>query len=216
MALPILERIPRTPTNGNPPILILLHGRAAEAKTIFSMEGLIDGRFHVIAINAGFQSPEGGFEWFEGGEGKRSEEVDNSERFDASETALTAQIQEVLASKQMDTQNLYLLGFSQGAAMSFILGLRGILKPKGVVAMSGFLPTPIRTWSSLFTKSRYLITHGTSDEVLSPSFSQSAKAFLDYKGITAEYYEYRGRHRMTLECVQHVDQWLKRQLDESR
>lgn len=203
-----VERAPRVPSK-DPTTLFLLHGRAAEAKTIFAMEGMLNPELHIIALKAPFPSEKGAFEWFEAVDSSTKDTVEDFERFTTSEELLTAQIPQMMAERNLNPEKFFLLGFSQGAAMSFVLGLRGNLKPKGVVAMSGFLPSPIRNWPTVNTSAEYLITHGTNDEVLGPEYSKRAQEFLQSKGIKAEYFEYRGRHRMTLQCVQHADAWLR-------
>lgn len=203
-----LERAPREPSEA-PPFMILLHGRANYAKTIFTIEGLLDPKYHVIAIQAPFVSDAGGFEWFKPNEAGRSDEISEASRFQESEERLTGQIDRMRHERGLDNSDLYLLGFSQGAAMCILLGLRGKLGAKRVVPMSGFLPQPVKAWPSVDTTARYLITHGTQDEVLPPEVSIRAKDFLVSRGIDAQYYEYRGRHKMSLSCIHHVNAWLK-------
>jgi predicted esterase len=75
--------------------------------------------------------------------------------------------------------------------------------------MSGFFPRPIEKWTSLNTSSSFLITHGSEDKVLSTSESIFAHNFLTTKGISSEYYEYKGRHKMTLPVLEYVNNWIK-------
>ena len=208
--LPFLERLPRDTSLGKPPLLVLLHGRAAEAKTIFSIEGLLDPRLHVLSIRAPYESELGGFEWFHPGTDETREEIKDAKRFDESEGILTKIIQSHITRLGMESNDLFLWGFSQGAAMSLILGLRGKLKPKGVVPMSGFLPTPVKRWKEWSTESKYLIAHGTNDEVLSADSSLAAKSFLESKGIEVEYHEFKGRHKMTLDSIAYINNWIKK------
>jgi phospholipase/carboxylesterase len=205
--LPFLERVPREPIAGPAPLLVLIHGRAAEAKTIFSIEGLLDKRLHVVAIQAPYQSQLGGYEWF-WDPGVESVEIQDADRFEEPEKLLTENIRQHIERTKADAGNLFLWGFSQGAAMSLIVGLRGVLQPKGVVPMSGFLPTPVTRWEAWDKHSRYLLAHGTNDEVLPPETSKRAQEFLVSKGISAEYYEFKGRHKMTMECIAYVNNWL--------
>jgi phospholipase/carboxylesterase len=206
-SLPFLERTPREPHSGPAPLLILLHGRGAEAKTIFSIEGLLDPRLHIIAIRGTYESAIGGYEWFWDPE-VRNVEIQDADRFTESENLLTENIQHHITRTQTDPQNLFLWGFSQGAAMSLILGLRGHVKPKGVVPMAGFLPTPVTKWETWETHSKYLLAHGTNDEVLPTDTSKRAKDFLTSKGIAAEYYEFKGRHKMTMDAIGYVNKWI--------
>lgn len=209
VALTYLERLPKEQSSGGKaPIIVLLHGRAAEAKTIFSIEGLLDPRFHIVAFQAPFASEKGAFEWFRPEEEVPTRELWEGNRFSAAEQILTEQVLGYLAKANVDASKLFLWGFSQGAAMSLILGLRGTLKPKGVVPMSGFLPSPVKKWEALDRHAKYLLVHGTNDEVLPPASSLSALRFLLEHGIRAEYHEYRGRHKMTLDSIAYINHWL--------
>jgi phospholipase/carboxylesterase len=106
---------------------------------------------------------------------------------------------------------VFLWGFSQGAAMSLVLGLRGQVAPAGAVPMSGFLPSQVKAWDTFDTRSKYLLVHGTSDEVLPPASSLSALKFLMQHGIRAEYHEYRGRHKMSLDSIAYINNWLRKE-----
>lgn len=212
LTLTHLEREPKTPGEGASPLIVLLHGRAAYAKTIFTIEGLLPANYHVLALQAPFSSDKGGFEWFKPNEAGRSDEITEVSRFTESEDLLTAEITGYRSDKGLSNSPLCLLGFSQGAAMCFLLSLRGRLGVKAAVPMSGFLPQPVGSWESVDTSTKFLITHGTQDEVLPPATSISARDFLLSKQIEAEYHEYRGRHKMSLSCLHYVNAWLGKQL----
>lgn len=208
-SLEYLEQLPRVaPVGAAPPLVILLHGRGAWAKTIFSIEGLLDPRFHVIAIQAPYPSAIGGFEWFHPLEDAGGNEIADATRFDESESLLTREIQSHIERTGSSPAPLFLWGFSQGAAMALIVGLRGKLQITGMVPMSGFLPSPIRRWKQWNKNTSVLLAHGTNDEVLSTESSKKTQAFLESKGIPVEYYEYKGRHKMTLDSIAYINNWI--------
>jgi phospholipase/carboxylesterase len=209
MTLPFLERPPKVEVDGPAPLIFLLHGRANPPEVIYSIEGLIDQRLHVIAIRGTYDCALGGYEWFRPTEGARSDSIADDDRFYESEQLLTDQISQMIAGRPVDPEKVFVLGFSQGAAMSFFLGLRAKLKIRGVVPMSGFLPKPIESWPTVSTDSQFLVTHGTQDEVLPPEISKKAHDFLVSRGVQSEYFEYRGRHKMSLQCLKHVNGWMK-------
>ena len=210
-SLPFLERSPKQPSGEKPaPLVILLHGRGAEAKTIFSIQGLLDPRFHVIAITAPYPSSIGGYEWFHPNANAGNEEIDDAERFNDSEKILSNDIKLHIERLNAKESPLFIWGFSQGAAMSLILGLRGTLNVTGIVPMSGFLPSPIRRWKRWNTNVRVILSHGSNDEVLSPKTSKHTQAFLESIGIAAEYYEYKGPHKMSLNAIAHINNWMLR------
>ena len=207
--LPYLERVPRAASATRHPLVILLHGRGAEAKTIFSIQGLLDPRFHVIAITAPYHSAIGGYEWFEPHSDAGEKEIEDAERFGDAEAQLTADIERHLERLNAKSWPLFLWGFSQGAAMALILGLRGSIKVTGIVPMSGFLPSPVvNRWKQWNTSIHALLAHGSNDEVLPASASRQTQAFLESKGVPTEYFEYKGPHKMSLTAIAHINGWI--------
>jgi phospholipase/carboxylesterase len=206
--LPFLEREPRDPKTGAPPLLVLLHGRDAFAETIFSVEHLLPASFHVISIRATYKSPREGFEWFKPYDYDHPIESFSEEHYSESVALTTEMIRKLTNEKPIDKYNIFLLGFSQGAAMCHFLSLGEELPIKGVVPMSGFFPRPIEKWTTINTKPQFLISHGTEDKVLGKEESIYAFNFLHSKGISAEYYEYKGRHKMTLPLLSYISKWL--------
>jgi phospholipase/carboxylesterase len=201
--LPYLERAPRGPLAEKPPLIVLLHGRGAEAKTIFSIQGLLDPRFHVIAITAPYSSSIGGFEWFHPNPRAGDEEIDDAEKI------LTNDIKLHIDRLNAEKSPLFIWGFSQGAAMSLIMGLRGAIDVKGIVPMSGFLPSPIRKWNRWNSDIHVILSHGSNDEILLPETSRHTQAFLESIGVPSEYYEYKGPHKMSLNAIAHINSWIE-------
>lgn len=187
-----------------------MHGRDAFAETIFSVEHLLPKSFHIVSVRATYQSPREGFEWFKPYDYDHPLESFAEEHFRESVDLATETIRQVMSEKGVASDQLHLLGFSQGAAMCFFLGLEGKLQPKRVVPMSGFFPRPIEAWPTVDASASYLITHGTEDKVVSASESKYGVEFLKKHQIVAEYYEYKGRHKMTLPLLKYVKSWLER------
>ena len=213
-SLPYLERQPKIAISA-PPVVFLLHGRGAEAKTIFSIQGMLDPRFHVIAMTAPYDSAVGGYEWFQPtSETQGNTEIEDAERFGDSEAMLTEDIERHIERINAKRSHIFLWGFSQGAAMSLIVGLRGTIKPTGIVPMSGFLPSPIvDRWKQWNTTLHVLLAHGTNDEVLPIASSRMTEAFLESKGIPVEFVEYKGPHKMSLTAIAKINEWIVERSD---
>lgn len=207
-ALIYLERTPRSGDLATAPVLVLLHGRAARAETIFSVEGLLDPAFHIIAIQGPYASPLGEFEWFLPYDYGHPLQSFSEAHFAEAEARLTSQISSMVHERGITNDRLVIGGFSQGAAMSHILALRGILQPSGILAMSGFFPRPLLEFPIPKTMPSYFISHGTHDSVLPISESKFAYDFCTSHGLTAEFYEYNGRHKMTIPLLEKVSSWV--------
>ena len=187
-----------------------MHGRDAYAETIFSVEHMLPKSFHIVSIRATYRSPREGYEWFKPYDYEHPLESFAEEHFRESVDLATETIRSVISEKGVASDQLHLLGFSQGAAMCFFLGLEGKLQPKRVVPMSGFFPRPIEAWTTVSTSASYPVTHGTEDKVVSTSESKYSVEFLRRHQISAEYYAYHGRHKMTLPLLNHVREWLEK------
>ena len=82
-------------------------------------------------------------------------------------------------------------GFSQGAVMSWALGLgRGRPRPAGIIALSGFVPTVDGFELDLSPPlPPVAIGHGTYDPVISVEFGRQAKELLEGAGAEVLYRE---------------------------
>jgi phospholipase/carboxylesterase len=79
-----------------------------------------------------------------------------------------------------DASRIVVGGFSQGAVMSYAIGLgRDRPKPAGIVALSGFVPT-VEGWEpELEGRAPVAIGHGTLDPVIPVAFARAARSLLD-------------------------------------
>src|SRR5215204_6567032 len=83
-------------------------------------------------------------------------------------------------------------GFSQGAVMSYALGLgEGRPVPAGILAMSGFIPA-VDDWRPALEERRGLpvaITHGSHDPVIDVEFGRDGRDRLTAAGLDVTYRE---------------------------
>jgi phospholipase/carboxylesterase len=82
-------------------------------------------------------------------------------------------------------------GFSQGAVMSYALGLgSGRPRPRALLALSGFIPT-VEGWEADLAEPfpPIAIAHGTYDPVIPVDFGRQARATLEAAGADVWYRE---------------------------
>ncbi len=102
-------------------------------------------------------------------------------------------------------------GFSQGAVMSYALGLgSGRPTPAGIIALSGFIPTV--AGFSLDLESRrglpVAIGHGTHDPVIGIEFGREARDRLTAAGLDVLYRETPMSHTIDPEFLPELVAWL--------
>ena len=97
----------------------------------------------------------------------------------------------LVADADVSYERTVLGGFSQGAVMTYALGLGAARqRPAGLIALSGFVPTvpgfDVELASPL---PRVVIGHGALDPVISVEWSRRAHALLAEAGADVSYYE---------------------------
>ena len=102
-------------------------------------------------------------------------------------------------------------GFSQGAVMSFAVGLgRGRPRPAAIVAFSGFIPE-VEGWE-LDTDAPFppiAIAHGTYDPIIPVEFAHRARARLEAAGAEVLYRESPMQHSIDPQVVAELQPWLR-------
>ena len=181
MTLEALER----PAEGEPEgTLVLLHGRGADEHDLYMLLDALDPERRLRGITPGgpLALPPGGRHWYRLG-GIPTPEADT---FWPSFTELG----ELLDRLQTP---VVLGGFSQGAVMSYALGLgRGPAnRPAALLPLSGFMPSVEGLELDLSNLDGFpvAIAHGTYDPVIPVGYSQAARDTLAAAGAAVSYHE---------------------------
>ena len=196
MSLRALER----PAAGEPEgALVLFHGRGADEHDLVPLLDALDPERRLLGLTprGPLVLPPGGSHWY----------VVPRVGFPDPET-FTASY--ALASEWLDglpfpSKQIVLGGFSQGAVMSYALGLgRGRPRPRAIVAFSGFVPTVDGWEPELEGHAPVAVGHGTLDDVIPVEFAREAKRLLDPE----LYREYPLPHTIDPGFVAEVAGWL--------
>ncbi|KAJ3373454.1 hypothetical protein HDU91_000069 [Kappamyces sp. JEL0680] len=86
-------------------------------------------------------------------------------------------------------------GFSQGAAMSYLVGLSSSIKLGGIMALSGYLPlsSTFDEWAKTANRETPLfVAHGSADPVVQYQYGKSSVEILKEKGYKVQFETYRG------------------------
>jgi phospholipase/carboxylesterase len=106
-------------------------------------------------------------------------------------------------------------GFSQGAVMSYALGLgRGRPRPAAIIALSGFLPE-VEGFELDLKKPLppVAIGHGTHDPVISVEFGRQARQVLELAGAETVYAESPMQHSIDPNFVVGLRPWLRQAVE---
>ena len=128
------------------------------------------------------------------------------------------QIEEIIASEKargIPANRIVVAGFSQGCAMSLMVGLRHAETLAGIVGMSGYLPLAATTadeHTAASLKTPIFLAHGTRDGVVALPRATASRDALLAMGYEVEWHEYAMEHSVCPQEVLDLEAFLKRVL----
>ena len=214
LSLEYLVRQPKT-NNINPPLLILLHGYGSNEQDLFSFAEELPDELLIISARAPLSMGFGSYAWytinFDSTNGKFS---DIPEAIKARETIATF-IDEVKTHFDVDPNNVFLLGFSQGTILSYAVALNYPDKVQHVVALSGYINPELLPESlekEHYKNLDFYISHGTVDQVLPVDWGRKAPHILKELDIINSYQEYPVGHGVAPQNFYDLNDWIKKRL----
>ena len=212
-----LHHIAREPriASANPPLLVLLHGVRSNEMDLLGLADQLDQRFFVISARAPLTFGPGAYGWYHVEFTPQGPLIDK-EQAETSRLTLIKFLTELVEAYPIDPKRVYLLGFSQGCAMTLAALLTAPDKIAGAVGMSGRLPPGIETRVSPDLGAMpVLIVHGTADTVLPLPFGHEIRDFLSTTPVEMTYRDFPMGHHVTPQSLQVVSEFLTGQLDRS-
>jgi phospholipase/carboxylesterase len=198
------------PAAGEPEgALVLFHGRGADEHDLFPLLDLLDPEPRLLGLTprGPLALPPGGAHWY----AVREIGYPDPGTF----LATYDRVATWLDSLELDPARAVLGGFSQGAVMSYALGLgEGRPRPAAIVALSGFIPT-VEGFSLDLAPPLppVAIGHGTFDPVISVEWGRRARATLEDAGAEVLYREYPLPHTIDPRFLAQLAPWLAHRLE---
>jgi len=170
-------------------LLVLFHGRGADERDLFPLLDVLDPDRRLLGVTprGPLHLPPGGAHWYAVKEIGFPDPATFAETFAIASAWLDA----IAAEAGISAERTVLGGFSQGAVMTYALGLgAGRPRPAGLIALSGFMPTvPGFALGLEPPLPRVAIGHGVLDPVISVDWSRDARARLTDAGADVTYHE---------------------------
>jgi phospholipase/carboxylesterase len=208
----VLHYLVREPVvkSAHSPVLILLHGVGSNEQDLFSLADRLPDDFLVISARAPIRLGDDSFAWYQV-DFSTGKPVFNFEQEEKSRALLIKFIDQIKA-KYAVSGKICLGGFSQGAIMSYSVGLTRPDLVHGIAVMSGRLLEEIKPFVAENDKLRELkifVSHGTNDPVLNIRYARSGVAYLKSLNIHPTYREYPEAHTISDDMLIDLVKWLK-------
>ena len=212
MSLQYIVREPKNKTQ-NPPLLILLHGYGSNKEDLFSFAEELPDELLIISAQAPYEMGYGGYAWyainFDDVKGKFSDLKQAKTSLDI----VAIFIDEIKQKYKTDPDKTFLLGFSQGAILSYSLSFFYPNKVQSVIALSGYINTELLPKEiSKEIQTSYYCSHGSVDQVLPIEWARKSKPFLDNLGLQNVYSEYPIGHGVAPQNFYSFKTWIEARL----
>ena len=199
------------PAAGDPAgALVLLHGRGTSEHDLFPLLDALDPGARLVGVTprAPFTMPPGGAHWY--GPVLRVG-YPNPETFQQSRELLGEWLDGLPGELGFPEGRLVLGGFSQGAVMSYAMGLGpGRPAPAGLIALSGFMPRVDGFELNLDRREGLPVAlgHGNRDPVIGVEWGHEARDRLQAAGADVLWRESHMAHSVDPSFVDELRDWL--------
>ena len=191
-------------------IIFLLHGYGSNEEDLFSLKEFIPSNYIIISLRApiiiGFNS----YAWY-------TINFENSiDRWIVKDEAINSKnviINDILLHMEdlgFKNKKISLLGFSQGAILSWSLGIEYPHVIKNILPLSGFYHSEITNSNSNSKfKLNCFSSHGIHDPVIPISLARNGIKLLK-KNINIEFKEYQSGHEINNKNLRDIIEWLNK------
>jgi phospholipase/carboxylesterase len=200
----------RAPAGEPEGALVLMHGRGTDEHDLFPLLDALDPQRRLLGVTprGPLSLPPGGAHWYavrEIGYPDPATFLDTYER-------AVAWLDSVAEETDIPPERTVLGGFSQGAVMTYALGLgKGRPRPAALIALSGFVPAVDGFSLDLERQPRppIAVGHGVLDRVISVEWGRRARSLLAGAGFDVLYRESPLPHAVDPGFVAELATWLQ-------
>lgn len=210
LSLEFLIREPKIKLDKNP-LLLLLHGYGSNETDLFSFATELPDEYYIISARAPYDMQYGSYAWYAINFDAEENKFSDLDQARESRDLIAGFIDELITNYPIDTKNVSLLGFSQGAILSYGIALSHPEKIKNVIALSGYANEEIMEANyekNDFSNLRIFHSHGTLDQVIPVEWARKTSPFLKNLNINATYKEYPVGHGVAPQNFYDFKNWL--------
>ncbi len=191
-------RVQEPEGEGPHPVMLLLHGWTGDENSMWIFSENLPANHLLIAPRAPHPLPQGGYSWF----GTMSGDRPTVDDFIPAAAALIELLDSWSVSSGLDLSSVDLVGFSQGAAMSYIVSFLYPDRVKRVAGLSGFLPDGAGSYAGQrpLKAKPVFVTHGTRDKIIPVARARQSVQILEQAGANVTYCEHDVGHKLNADC----------------
>lgn len=205
----LVHRVREGSGDGPHPTIVMIQGRSGNEEVMWIFERAVPEGWLLVAPRAIKEDPNGGYSW----RIREKGQWPTLPQFDEAVAAIVDFIHALPELYNADLQNLYLMGFSQGAAAAYAVAMHHPQMIQGVAGLVGFLPMEcddLATAEPLAGMPIFMVV-GKNDERIPYERSIACAHTLHLAGAELDYHEYDMRHRLNSEAMRDLKAWWQTQ-----
>jgi phospholipase/carboxylesterase len=188
-------------------ILLMLHGWTGDENSMWVFARNFPMDYFIIAPRAPHSAHDTGYSWRAPAPRGNWPTVDLMR---PSAEALIDLLDTFSRANGLDASTVDVIGFSQGAAMTFVLGMLYPQRVGKMGVLAGFAPEgaePILASGRLNGK-HIFVAHGTLDETVPVVQARRTIQLLENAGATVTYCESEVGHKLSADCLKALEEYL--------
>jgi|TARA_B110000037_G_scaffold219470_1_gene284717 phospholipase/carboxylesterase len=210
LSLEYIIRQPNAPIK-NPPLLILLHGYGSNEQDLFSFASELPDDLLIISARAPLTLGPDSYSWYTINFDMNNGKFSDTDEAIISRDKIAHFIDEITSTYDVNKDNVFLLGFSQGTILSYSVALNYPEKVKHVIALSGYINQDLLKPNyriNNFNQLDFFISHGSVDQVIPVEWAQNAAPFLNDLNLKNSYKEYMVGHGVAPQNFHDFKKWI--------
>lgn len=200
-------------TSSSHRLIVLLHGYGSNEDDLFSFASELPKDAYVVSFRAPHTLMYGSYAWYAiHFDATSSDKFSDIPQAKESLQLIKNNVTQLSKELAIDKDKITLIGFSQGAILSYALAFSFPEMFNKIVALSGYFNQDMCEQNYLdndLSKIKIFASHGSDDQVIPVSWARQSKDFLLTKHINVTYKEYPVGHGVAPQNFMDFRAWLE-------
>ena len=199
----------RPSPSSNPRLLVMLHGWQGDENSMWIFTRRLSPDYWMMAPRAPHAAGPSGFSWRPLHASTFG--MPSLEMFLPAADGLIKLIDEYSASVKLDALQFDLIGFSQGAAMTNLMGMLYPHRIRKMGVLAGFVPAGLEQLiqQKPLAEKKIFVAHGTQDQMIPIDRARASMVLLEQAGAQITYCEDEVGHKLSASCLRALETYLK-------
>lgn len=195
------------------PLLLLLHGYGSDENDLFSFAEHLPKEYIVVSAKAPCSLQPYGNAWYAINFDAAGDKFSDTQQAVTSRIKIMEFIDELIQAYPIDENDINLLGFSQGAILSFATALSHPKKFNRIIALSGYIDTQMMIddfEKQDFSNLKIYNSHGSADQVIPVTWARKNQDTLQKLNIDFIYEEFPVGHGVAPQNFASFSKWMQK------